>query len=527
MFMFNISPLRKQVAGFGGADGSVSMARQYAAIMRSLEPPASIFGWSVAEAEFSQYGHAQCNSVVASNLSFHAKVPPLGSLPFRQNLEPRIAKPEKKVYFAFVPNEGDTLVTLTQLFYDDCWLSPERGKVATSWAINPYFAKLFPSLVEYYFRTKTDKDYFVCGPSGAGYVHPDAMPKKDLERFIQFTGRWMNEGATLREIVLWEARDPNVIDAFARGIPNLRGVTVKPEEMYPYGEMLYTSTRGVPVLREPGPTQYWHFNKRFLNPGKPDASGKLSEPRPMDINIPAFLKFLDELDSHVEKPYCFMIYGLQDRLIPDIVRIQNAMDKNRFEIVDLGTLCHLATFERQRLKRDLANSLRTAPVGANRNSSPNVPLWKSKHLQQTAGWTPLENAVFSADKRGLRVEIARGRDWGQVVTPEILLPVGVNRIRIRVSDVQSCRWVVCLEGQFPDITGESVDIQGKRIATKAANWRPFSENSWERRHPGVEERPLEKSFIINNTQRIPLKIRLGVVGSSGGYAVFESLEFLR
>ena len=154
------------------------------------------------------------------------------------------------------------------------------------------------------------------------------MSKPDLERFVAFTGHWMNEGITHREIVLWEARDPGW-ETYVRGIPGLRGLTVKPEEMYPYGEMLATSGRGVPVLREALPTQYWHINGRFINKNSPKA---------YDVKVDEFVKLLDELDRNVEKPYCLMVYGLQNNLPTEIARIQDTMDRSRFEIVDLVAL---------------------------------------------------------------------------------------------------------------------------------------------------------------------------------------------
>ena len=148
------------------------MARQYRAIMQALQPPAAIFGWSVAEAEFSQYGHFQCNSTVATNLSFHAGVKPLGGLPFRQNLAAACSIPQKKVYLSFVANEGDTLVVLTQLYYGDGWLDSGRGKVPLNLVRQPLLRQAVPGDGGYDFRTKTDKDYFVCGPAAPATFTP-------------------------------------------------------------------------------------------------------------------------------------------------------------------------------------------------------------------------------------------------------------------------------------------------------------------------------------------------------------------
>ena len=515
-FMFNISPLAERVPGFGGADGSHAMARQYREIMQALTPPAAIFGWSVGEAEFSQFGHFQCNSVVATNLSFHAGVKPLEGPPFRQDHTPRINEPEKKVYLSFAANEGDTLVVLTQLYYSDGWLDPGRGRVALNWSVNPYYASLFPALVEYYFRTKTDKDYFVCCPSGAGYVHPDSMSKPDLDRFIAMTNHWMKAGITLREIILWEARDPDVWESYARGIPELRGMTTKPEEMYPYGEMLATSTN-VPVLREPIPTQYWHINGRFINK---------ESSKPFDVKVDQFLKFLDELDQRVEKPYCVMVYGLQNNLPTEIARIQDAMDRKRFEIVDMGTLCHLARFQSGKIRQATAQLLDPDNYQAVKPTSDQGTVWTLERIARADGWQPVEDALISADQRGMRVEIGPNRQWGRAVLSNVLLPVGASRVRVKVSDVHGCHWAVRLATKVDSGPIDVADIQGVRRERTQASWCPFSEWSSHRRWPGSEERSLDKAFVIARLRGEPVTVTFEVAGGSGGFAVFEGLEFI-
>lgn len=527
LFMFNISPLPAKIQTFPGADGSPDMARQYDQIMRSLTPPAMMFGWCVSEAEFCKYGHIQCCSAAASNLSFHAVVKPLAPPPYRQDLRPRIDKPEKKIYLSFCANEGDTLVVLTQLYYGDSWLDPGRGKVPLNWPINPYFAKLFPSLVEYYFRTKTDKDYFLCGPSGAGYVHPDAMKKADLDRYIAFTGRWMREGATTREIILWEGRDPAVQKAYADGIPDLRGLTVKPEQIYPWGEMLVAGGRDVPVLREPCATQYWLVNKRFVTQhsyADPEKVGRVRAV--LKVDVAEFLKYLDELDHHVEKPYCLMVYGLQVNLPSEIAGIQDALDKRRFEIVDMGTLCHLAGQEAGRVKYEAA-----AMLDPKRNLAAVPPpagtvAWKPELLKDVARWRPYGKSAVSTGSGGLRLQIPAGETSAAMELSGVLVPPSATRVRIRVSGVSGCRWVLEMDGEFDNEPVEAINIEGRREKRLRASWQPFSEWSPHRRFPESDDRPLDKRFIANAMQGRPVSLWVKIQGSEGGYADFESLDFV-
>jgi hypothetical protein len=527
LFMFNISSLPAKIKTFPGSDGSPDMARQYDQIMRALTPPAAIFGWCVSEAEFCKYGHIQCCSATAPNLSFHAVVKPLEPPPYRQDLRSRIEKPEKKIYLSFCANEGDTLIVLTQLYYGDSWLDPGRGKVPLNWPINPYFAKLFPSLVEYYFRTKTDKDYFLCGPSGAGYVHPDAMKKVDLDRYIAFTGKWMREGATTREIILWEGRDPAVQKAYADGIPELRGLTVKPEQIYPWGEMLVAGDRNVPVLREPCATQYWLINPRFITHHNYADPEKVAQFRTvLKVNLDEFLKYLNELDQHVEKPYCLMAYGLQVNLPSEIARIQDALDKSRFEIVDMGTLCHLAGQEAQRIAQDAADALDPKQYPAMGPQPPGAVDWRPELLQDAARWQPAGAATVSGSKLGLRLQIPAGCESAAVGLAGVMLPPSATRVRIRVSEITGCRWVLEMDGEFDNEPVEAINIEGRREQRLRAAWQPFSEWSPHRRFPESDDRPLDKRFISNARQQRPVTLWLKVLGSEGGYAVFESLDFV-
>ncbi len=526
LFMFNISSLPAKIQTFPGADGSPDMAREYDQIMRALKPPATIFGWCVSEAEFCKYGHIQCCSATAPNLSFHAVVKPLAPPPYRQDLRPRIDKPEKKIYLSFCANEGDTLIVLTQLYYGDSWLDPGRGKVPLNWPINPHFAELFPSLVEYYFRTRTDKDYFLCGPSGAGYVHPDAMKKADLERFVAFTGKWMREGATTREIILWEGRDPAVQKAYADGIPELRGLTVKPEQIYPWGEMLVAGSRDVPVLREPCATQYWMLNQRFVthnNYGDPEKVRQFH--KGLRVNVEEFVKYLDELDHHVEKPYCFMAYGLQINLPSEVGRIQDALDAKRFEIVDMGTLCHLAGQVAPRLKQEAAAMVDPKKFPAVAQPSADTVAWRPALLHDIDRWKPYGKAVVSGGAAGLRLQIPAGSNDAAAALPGVMIPTSATRVRIRVSDIQGCRWVLEMHGDFEGGPTEAINIEGRREKRLQASWQPFSEWSPHRRFPESDDRPLDKRFITNALQGRPVTLWLKVQGSEGGHAVFESLEF--
>jgi hypothetical protein len=296
--------------------------------------------------------------------------------------------------------------------------------------------------------------------------------------------------------------------------------------MYPWGEMLVAGQRKVPILREPCATQYWMLNQRFIthnNYSDPEKVRRLH--KGLWINVEEFAKYLDELDHHVKKPYCFMAYGLQINLPSEIAGIQEALDKKRFEIVDMGTLCHLAAQEASRIERESAAMV--DPKNYRADAPPaDAVTWTPEMLHDAGKWRPAGKAVVSSSSTGLRLQILAGSSDAAVGLPGVMLPPSATRVRIRVSQVSGCRWVLEMSGEFDSGPAEAINIEGRRKQRQQASWQPFSEWSPHRRFPGSDDRPLDKRFIANNLQGRPVTLWLKVQGSEGGYAVFESLEFL-
>lgn len=466
--LFNLSPYSAPV---GKISGSPVLAESFRRLMEGLKRPAAIFGWCVNEAEFSAYGHYQCCSTAAPNLSFHAAVKPLKPPPYRQDWAPHPDKPEPKVYLAFVANEGDTAVVLTQLYYH-AWLDPARGKLPMNWAIDPVYAKLFPALVEYFYDTKTPNDHFVCGPTGAGYVHPDEMPPAYLRDFVGFTARIFHNYLPLREIVMWGAQRPESLNAFADGIPGLLGMTTEPDGLYPNGDVFYAGKGRVPVVREAG-GHYWQTQKRFFN----TANG-------YHLKVADAVGFFNDLYDHVPKPWYYMVYGLQDNIPGELVKLAAALDPAKFEIVDLGTLMHLAK--------------RSAP-----------PLWDAAMIHHAKAWRPSNGALVTAGPGGLQVKIAPGKAWAIATAVGLALPPEATRLRVKVSDVHGGRWVVKMTGEFNEKPGQE-------------DWVPMGEPAT----PGEVTVTIDKRVRAAMVLGKPISLQLGLSGSPGAYAVFQKVQFL-
>ncbi|MCD6352411.1 MAG: hypothetical protein J7M26_09855, partial [Armatimonadetes bacterium] len=81
-----------------------------------------------------------------------------------------------------------------------------------NWGINPLMGRQFPAMLEYYYDTATDQDYFFAGCSGAGYCYPDDMP--NVEQFARHTAEACQQ-AGIDCVDLWGARRHEVVERYA------------------------------------------------------------------------------------------------------------------------------------------------------------------------------------------------------------------------------------------------------------------------------------------------------------------------
>jgi hypothetical protein len=159
----------------------------------AARPIPTIYGWHTRrEDEFSFMLHLSSNGMrlipshMASNFSFHAAVP--CDDPFEQphqaaaevTLEPDVT------YLTFTISDGDQLMAMNIRELGN-WDRPERGKVAFNWEVQPCLVEMAPAIFARYYRTLTEKDYLIAGPSGAGYVIPSVMRR--YKRYLKETDR--------------------------------------------------------------------------------------------------------------------------------------------------------------------------------------------------------------------------------------------------------------------------------------------------------------------------------------------------
>ncbi len=85
-------------------------------------------------------------------------------------------------YYTVYVGDYDSSAWLKKHIHD-MWIKKDRnlGNVTMMWSINPNLSERVPVVFDYLYENKSDKDYFVGGDGGAGYIIPEGL----------FTGRTM------------------------------------------------------------------------------------------------------------------------------------------------------------------------------------------------------------------------------------------------------------------------------------------------------------------------------------------------
>ena len=185
---------------------------------------------------------------------------------FRFKLDkPKTARPQpaldrSKVYVCLNFTDGDNLQYVQQYFpTKQWWGDPNRGKVPLSWSMGPSAVELMPDVLEYFLKTRTANDEFVCPTAGFGLMVPSLYGKEltngpaVYDAYLKLTANGMKV-AGLKSIHLGDTSGvPLTRDDFAKwvtAIPGLDGILAD------YGRMRDVTPAnaamtigGVPVAR--------------------------------------------------------------------------------------------------------------------------------------------------------------------------------------------------------------------------------------------------------------------------------------
>ncbi|MDR2267205.1 MAG: hypothetical protein LBE09_06455, partial [Christensenellaceae bacterium] len=152
-----------------------------------------VLGWTTDELtyvrEISKFG----DIVIPSDFSFNLTY--LGALKYRRfnqpNEDEQITAMQGKHYIAIVVSDGDNL----QLFQSDYTLGDalyaqrlrNRIDYKITWTIPPSAIELSAYSLQRVYATASENDYFISGPSGAGYMNNSLFPNEVLPAYAEKT----------------------------------------------------------------------------------------------------------------------------------------------------------------------------------------------------------------------------------------------------------------------------------------------------------------------------------------------------
>lgn len=122
------------------------------------------------------------------NMSFHQHIKARKA--FSQNHAARRRCDSRASYVTLALSDGDSWHSMCD-GQKKFWFHPRRGEVPLGWEVAPIFARIAPGVLEYYYETKTENDYLICGPSGIAYNYLSGFG--DWKGFLRHTAQAMKE----------------------------------------------------------------------------------------------------------------------------------------------------------------------------------------------------------------------------------------------------------------------------------------------------------------------------------------------
>ena len=144
---------------------------------------------------------------------------------------------KNKIYIAYFLSDGDN-VQYDMHAMRSYWNAngANRGKVAVNWTVSPALADLAPGMLNYYYSTATDKECFVCGPSGLGYTVPintfggdtgnQFKSDEKFSAYVRMTDRYLQRSG-LRVVTIWDNLTAAQRKIYASEGDYLYGLTVQ------------------------------------------------------------------------------------------------------------------------------------------------------------------------------------------------------------------------------------------------------------------------------------------------------------
>ena len=191
---------------------------------------ASQYGVMTVAADFYK------DSTVYSGMSHEITVPAVPAKP---------ALDRSKIYVSLNYSDGDNIQYMQgAMRLGHLWGNENRGKVPIGWTASPVLLDAGPQLLNYYYRTATENDVLICGPTGLGYSSADNWRSlSDLKKYGEITNDYFERSA-FNIITAWGLLAKAAASIYSSHIPSLLGMTMQ-ERMF---ESKFFTASDVPVV---------------------------------------------------------------------------------------------------------------------------------------------------------------------------------------------------------------------------------------------------------------------------------------
>lgn len=235
------------------------------------------------------------------------------------------AKPklENKFYIAFMVSDGDNIQYCQHAMKKDAvlWPHEERGQYPISWTASPSLIDAGPQLLNYFYKTATDNDLLISGPSGLGYTDPQRWTNnEDLAKFCKITNSYFRKSG-FNFIAAWNFIRDDQDYVYEENCPALIGMSI--QERYADQPMFKIIKDEMPLLT-----------------AKPRYDG--DEPRVLRI----LSEDIDAWDGKSPMFYCPQVVSWEMG-VPGINRVYKALKEKYGDKVEFVRADHLAMLFRE------------------------------------------------------------------------------------------------------------------------------------------------------------------------------------
>ncbi|MEP6662590.1 MAG: immunoglobulin domain-containing protein, partial [Verrucomicrobiota bacterium] len=227
-----------------------------ATVMSAMLPDAACLGWgdsSMGEDQFVSRSSSNGVFTVPANFAFNLSTLSSVRDPFITQRTYTPPPAETNVhYVTFIATDGDN-VQWDVGGFSDYFRHPARGSFNMGWTIAPSLTDLAPSVLRWFYDNSSNgpnRDFFVAGASGSGYMYPSMYPASELATHVQKLNNFMARG----DLNIGEILDFNSVSRIDLWNQYLAQPTMDALyylEYSPYhgaNGAIYFSTNGKPVI---------------------------------------------------------------------------------------------------------------------------------------------------------------------------------------------------------------------------------------------------------------------------------------